>query len=125
MEERGHDQKVISLMQTHDLFAVDTRFQPPVKVWNGKRRRCNATYVPKHANRRPRKLDYFMVSNRWQSSVTHSAVKWSAANFRFGKKFDHGLIKVKWAWRLKTVKSASRYDYNAMTEQDWENLMRN
>ena len=121
-EERGHDAQVLSLMQTHDLFAVDTRFQPPLKVWNGKKRRCNATYVSKHEGRRPRKLDYFLVSNRWQSSVTHSAVKWSSANFRFGKKFDHGLLKVKWAWRLKAVRQSPRYDYAAMTEEDWENF---
>ena len=119
-EDRGHDQQVLSLMQTHDLFAVDTRFQPPLKIWNGKKRRCNATYVAKHEGRRPRKLDYFLVSNRWQSSVIHSAVKWSSANFRFGKKFDHGLLKVKWAWRLKTVKQAPRYDYKVMTNEDWE-----
>ena len=56
---------------------------------------------------------------------------WSAANFRFGKKFDHGMLRIKWAWRLRAVKAAPRYDYSAMTKDDWtkfdaqlrENLM--
>ena len=61
-----------------------------------------------------------MVSTRWQSSVVHSAVKWSSANFRFGKKFDHGLIQIKWAWRLKAVKNAKGYDYDKMTNEKWE-----
>lgn len=63
-EKTGHDKETLSLMRSFDLFAVDTRFMPERKLWQGKMRRCNATYLPKHVERRPTKLDYFLVSNR-------------------------------------------------------------
>ena len=66
-EKTGHDKEVIKLMRSFDLFAVDTKFRPGRKLWDGEYRRCNATYLPKHPNRRSTKLDYFLVSmnNRW------------------------------------------------------------
>ena len=64
-EQQGHDQEVLDLMRTQDLFAVETRFKPKAKLWAGRKRQCNATYMPKHKERRPTKLDYFLVSNRW------------------------------------------------------------
>ena len=96
-EKKGHDQELQSLMRQHDLFAADTKFRPKATTWNGKKRICNATYVSKHEDARPKKLDYFLVSKRWLSSVTSSAVKWSSSRFRFGVQFDHALLAITWS----------------------------
>ena len=109
-EDKGHDQQVLTLMRQFDLFAVGTRFKPPRKNWDGKSRRCNATYLPKHEGRRPTKLDYFLVSNRWQSSVISSETKWGVSMKRFGKKFDHAILSIKWAWRLCVCKQKPKPD---------------
>ena len=115
-EKKGHDQQVLTLMRQHDLFAVDTRFKPPRRSWfDGKSRRCNATYLSKHEGRRPTKLDYFLVSNRWQSSVISSETKWSASLERFGTKFDHALLTIRWAWRLRVPKQKPKPDFASMT----------
>ena len=95
-EAQGHDQELLDLMRTHELFAVDTRFKPKQKQWSKRKRLCNETYMPKHKARRPTKLDYFLVSQRWQGSVTSSTTKWGAALHRFGSKFDHGLLSITW-----------------------------
>ena len=60
------------------VVGVGTRFKPSLKNWNGKSRRCNATYLSKHEGRRLSKLNYFLVSNKWQSSVISSETKWGA-----------------------------------------------
>ena len=63
-EKVGHDKTLLDLMCTQELFAVDTKFKPRAKYWSGRKRLCNATYMPKHKERRPTKLDYFLVSQR-------------------------------------------------------------
>ena len=65
-EKKGHDKELLDLMRTYELFAVDTKFKPKARHWaNTKKKRvCNATYLPKHKERRPTKLDYFLVSQR-------------------------------------------------------------
>ena len=97
-EDEGHDKQVLDLMRQYDLFAVGTKFKPKERLWSGKSRRCNATYLPKHIDRRPTKLDYCLVANRWKSSVQDCHVKWGASLHRFGKKFDHGLLSTAWSW---------------------------
>lgn len=117
-EKKGHDQKLINLMRQFDLFAVDTRFKPPRKSWfDGTSRRCNATYLSKHEGNRPTKLDYFLVLNKWQSSVISSETKWGASMERFDTKFDHALLTVRWAWRLRVEKRKPKPDYASMSLQ--------
>ena len=120
-EEKGHDQVILEMMTQADLFAVDTIFKPEAKYWgNGKRKRlCNATYLAKHTDRRPRKLDYFLVSNRWRSSVTNSKVRWGPALHRFGEKYDHGLLSITWAWRLRKQSTTPRPDFSSMSPEAW------
>ena len=118
-EIRGHDQEVLDIMRQYDLFAAGTKFKPRKKIWSGKSRRCNATYLPKHADRRPTKLDYCLVSNRWMSSVQDCSVKWGASLHRFGKKFDHGLLSMTWAWRIRTEKKAPPPDFDSMNAEMW------
>ena len=110
-EKHGHDQALLDFMRTHELSAADTYFKPKAKLWSGHKRVCNATYMPKHEERRPTKLDYFLVSQRWRSSVTASTTKWGAAFHRFGSKFDHSLLSIEWEWRLRVSRSQPRPDY--------------
>ena len=64
-ETRGHDNDVLDLMRKYELFAIDTKFKPKKKLWKTKKKRlCNVTYLPKNAQRRPTKLDYFLASHR-------------------------------------------------------------
>ena len=76
--ENGHGDKVLGLMREFDLFAVciDTMFKPKRKLWNDRYKVCNATYLPKDSERRPTKLDYLCVSNRYKSMVITSEVRW-------------------------------------------------
>ena len=117
-EEKGHDHLVLDLMRQFDLFAVDTRFKSKKKIWDDKPRNCNATYLRKHADKRPTKLDYFLVSNRRQAMVMDSTVKWGASIYRFGKNFDHGILAIKWAWRIRMYKGEPKPDYSAMTDDE-------
>ena len=117
-EKQGHDQNLLDLMRTYELSAADTYFKPKSKLWSGRKRVCNATYMPKHEERRPTKLDYFLVSQRWRGSVTASSTKWGAAFHRFGSKFDHSLLSIEWAWRLRINKSQPRPDYELMTSAE-------
>ena len=70
----GHEELILDLMRENDLFAVGTLFKPKTKKWFGKYRACNGTYRSKEAGKRPRKLDYICVSNRWKSLMIE--VKW-------------------------------------------------
>ena len=92
--KKGHGDQILSLMREHDLFAVGTMFKPERKMWGGKLRVCNATYLSKEEGRRSTKLDYMCVSNRWKSMVVNckGKVRWGPAIHRFGEKFDHGML---------------------------------
>ena len=115
----GHDQEVFTLMRHFDLFAVDTLFKPPTIQWYGKKRINNTTYVPLQQGQRPRKLNYFLVSNRWKSSVISSKVQWSASHFHFNSHFDHELVTITWKWKVYRPVSTVRLDQAAMSSVMW------
>ena len=83
-------------MRVHDLFAADTMFKPIRNKWESSERKrvCNASYLGKDSKKRPRKLDYIFVSNRWKSMVKSVNVKWGPTEHHFDRKFDHGLLSV-------------------------------
>ena len=119
----GHSEQVMDLIRSHDLFAIDSLFRPKrKKMFDGKKRVCNATYLQKDTTRRPKKLDYFFVSNRWKSCVINSATDWAPSEHRFGKHFDHSLLKIKWKWRVKSERSTPTKDFKAMTGMQWRQL---
>ena len=117
--KNGHGDEVLSSMHDHDLCAVDTLFKPPKKRWQGRHRRYNATYIPKGKQKRPTKLDYLCVSNRWKSMILDCKVRWGPAIHRFDQQFDHGFLIAKWRWRTKRVKKKRRPDFAVMTDQSW------
>ena len=120
----GHSADIISLMRSQDLFAVDSLFRPKRrKMFNQKKKRiCNATWLQKDTSLRPKKLDYFLVSNRWRSCVTNSKVCWAPSVHRFGRAFDHSLLQISWKWRVKQAQSAPAKDFKAMTDTKWSEL---
>ena len=123
-ENVGHDKALLDLMRSQELFAVDTKFKPRAKYWSNRKRLYNATYLPKHKEHRPTKLDYFLVSQRWQGSVISSTTKWGAAYHRFGTKFDHGLLSIKWEWRLRVSKIKPKTDFQLMSPANWQEFDR-
>lgn len=79
--QKGHGGQVLDLMSTYDLFEVDTLFKSKSerKIWCGRYRYCNVTTVTcmskDDENKRPTKLDYMCVSNRWKSMIISTKVK--------------------------------------------------
>ena len=69
-ENIGHDTEVLDLIRQYDLFAIGTKFKPQERLWSGKLRRCNATYLPKHTERRPT-MFWLLTGGRaqWKSAV--------------------------------------------------------
>ena len=39
---------------------------------------------------------------------------------RFGKKFDHGLLQIRWSWRIRSTRQPPKPDFKLMTPQKWE-----
>ena len=102
-KDNGHGEKILELMREFDLFAVDTLFKPARKAWGKekKMRCCNATYMAKNEERRPKKLYCILVSNRWKSMVKNAGTRWGPSLHRFDQKFDHGLLSVTWHWSIR------------------------
>ena len=103
----GHGDEMLELMRLHELFAVDTLCKPAEKRWGaeGRKRLCNASYLQKDATRRPTKLDYICVTNRWKSMMMNVKTRWGPSEHRFGKKFDHGFLSVMWHWKTRRPRS--------------------
>ena len=120
----GHSADIISLMRSQDLFAVDSMFRPKRrKMFTQKKKRlCNATWLQKDSSLRPKKLDYFLVSNRWRSCVINSKTSWAPSIHRFGRAFDHSLLQIQWSWRIKKEKIEPAKDFKAMTQELWSEL---
>ena len=106
--QNGHGDEILDLMRENDLFAVCTQFKPRRKKWDGKYRLCNATYMPKTRGKRPTKLDYICVSNRWKSMVTKTETRWGPSIHRFGQAFDHALLSATWRWKTKKQRKKKR-----------------
>ena len=104
--DNGHSNELVNVMQAHDLFAVDSLFKPKRSRMFCKQRKrvCGATYLQKDKSLRPKKLDYFLASNRWNNCVTVSKSIWAPSIHRFGEAFDHNLLQVKWKWRMCSEK---------------------
>ena len=119
--DNGHGEEMIDLMRKHDLFATGTSFKPKKRRWgqNKRKRLCNASYIAKDETRRPRRLDYMCVSNRWRSMVKNVSVKWAPSTHRFGRRFDHGLVSAIWHWRTRKTAKYETADYKAMNTQSW------
>ena len=120
-KDNGHGEEMLNLMRSFDLFAVDTLFKPERKVWGEEKklRYCNATYMAKHTAKRPRKLDYMCVFNRWKGMVKNVKTRWGPSLHRFGHKFDHGFLSATWRWKTKKTQRYKTADFRTMDDQSW------
>ena len=116
-----HGEEMLDLIRLHDLFAVDTLFKPAKKRWGTERRSrlCNATHLQKDVTRRPTKLDYICVTNRWKSMMESVTVRWGPSEHRFGNKNDHGFLSVIWHWKTRRPENFRTEDYAVMNDQSW------
>ena len=114
----------MNLLRENDLFAVDSLFKPKrSRIFCEQRKRvCNATYLQKDSKRRPKKLDYSILSNRLRSCITKSETKWAPSIHRFGRPFDHSLLRTEWKWQIKADKRPPVKDYKNMTVENWQKL---
>ena len=114
-------EQLMELMQTHDLCAASTYFQPPGRAY-GRRAQGkvgwgfgNATYIVdksgKH-EKNPAQIDYILVSKRWMSSVKNCWVQWSPSIHRFGYRYDHGMVRM-------TVRQRLKRPFKAALKSDW------
>ena len=116
---KGHGDRILDMMRSHDLCAIDTYFKPKRKKWGDNHRYCNATYMPKDTTRRPTKLDYILISNRWKSMVMNVETRWGPSIHRFGHQFDHALVSATWRWRTKKTQKTRRPDFTTMSKERW------
>ena len=98
---------MLELMRRHKLCATSTIFQPP-------RRKSNATFIPRDTNYKPSQIDYALVSSRWATSVQACKVCWGISLQRWGRHYDHGLIKCKFNLSLSSTKPAKQLDYSTL-----------
>ena len=103
---------MLNLMRTHNLCATSTSFQPP-------RRKSNATFIPRDKNYTLTQIDYVLISSRWATSVQDCKVCWGISLQRWGRRYDHGLIRCKVKLRLSKSKPVKQLDYSVLrTNED-------
>ena len=99
---------LLSLMERRKLCAVSTFFQP-------KRNKTNATYLAKDPKYGPSQIDHIIVSRRWSSSVSDCKVSWGVSCQRWGRIYDHGLVRATFKARLKTsTTDKPTYNYSIL-----------
>ena len=90
------------------MLAVSTVFQP-------KRKKNNATFIPRNPAFGPSQINHILVSSRWVSSVNDCKVSWSISCLRWGRRFDHGLVCMTLTTRIKMgTKVSPVYNYSLM-----------
>ena len=85
---------LLDVMRRHSLTAISTFFQP-------RKRKSNATYLPKDPAYQPSQIDYVLISSRWATSVRSCKVQWGISQQRWGHFYDHGLISCMIKTRIK------------------------
>ena len=102
----------LDLMRRFNLTATSTFFQPP-------RKKSNVTYMAKDPSCKPSQIDYIMVSSRWTSSVRDCKVNWGVSCQRWGRHYDHGLIRGIVKSRIAVSKAEPVRDFSQLkTDND-------
>ena len=103
-------------MEQYDLEAVSTKFKPTRRSKFG----C-ATYIMDktgETGQPPAQIDYILVSKRWASCTLSCRVQWEPALHRFGRHYDHGMIKMRFRMRIRNSYSLpGRPDFGALQNE--------
>ena len=85
-------------------------------MFQPKRNKSNATYLPRDPSYGPSQIDHIIVSTRWASTVSDCKVSWGISCQRWGRHYDHGLVCATLATRIKLSKKAPpTYHYNLLS----------
>ena len=101
-------------MNRRSLCAISTMFKPM-------RGKTNATFIPHDPTFNETQIDYILISSRWATAVTDSKVKRGVSISRWGRKYDHGLVKCLFTSRLRTDKRPKQLDYSALKDVNTRN----
>ena len=99
------------MMNIASLRCVSTYFKP-------RKNHSNATYMNIQQDKPPSQIDHILVSRRWASSVRSCKVKWGISMKAYGRKYDHGLVKMKFKVKLKSKKQEARKDFSSLYSPD-------
>ena len=103
-------ERLLNIMNHISLRCVSTYFRP-------RRNHNNATFMNVQPDKPPSQIDHILVSSRWASSVRNCKVQWGIAIAAYGRKYDHGLVKMDFKIRLRKRAAAKRRDFTALKEQ--------
>eukprot|EP01050_Picozoa_sp_SAG11_P008249 SAG11_NODE_718_length_7584_cov_10.771009_3_plen_513_part_00 len=127
------------MMEEFDLWAPLSFFKPArsrsvktagMSAQAGEMRLGNATFIMERRLPRslrvegvkaqaPAMLDYILLSRRYRSSVTSAQVRWGAGICRHGVRRDHGLVEVKWRFRVRCdTKGVPKRDFRALQQEE-------
>ena len=109
VDNHGGGTALLDLMSVNNLVAASTLHQP-------RRGHTNATFMPRDPRYKPRQIDYILCSRRWVSSVCSSRVRWGITMQRWGRKYDHGLVEVKWKAKLIATPKKRTPDFTALKD---------
>ena len=95
-------------MRHSKLTAISTFFQPH-------KRKSNITYIAKNPAFKPSQIDYILISSRRATAVRDCKVKWGLYLQRWGRHYDHGLIRCIFKTRIKMQqRTAIALDYGTL-----------
>ena len=100
--------RLLDIMNMLDLRCVSTYYQP-------RKKHSNATYINKQPEKPPSQIDYIIVRSRWATSVRSCTTKWGIAIDSYGRKYDHGLVRMVFKPRLKCDRRSPRKDLQSLT----------
>ena len=107
--------RLLNVMNTLDLRCISTYFQP-------RRKHSNATYINIQPEKPPSQIDYIIVRSRWATSVRSCTTKWGISIDTYGRKYDHGLVRMIFKPRLKCDRRSPRKDMQSLNLPDHATL---
>ena len=110
------------ILERTGMHAASTFFRPERRRKSRGRGWSRAsrlsTYMAKDPKYNESQIDYWLVSNRYKSSVRNCRTVWRQTIRRHGRKFDHAAIEMTIDVRLSAPKRRTpKYDYSWLTDR--------
>ena len=99
--------KVVDCLTVHGIKRWTISFTPDFKANFGKKWLMKHLVPSSMASKKSRhpQTDYILISRRWVSSITKTAVKWEPSIRINEGRGAHTLVLGKWRWRLRAAKA--------------------